>query len=96
MEPLISPAEDGAPVACRIPGPEQSSIRCLSTKTWIFTDSTADQDTKLTILIGFSGSNSRWWPGWSSESYAENVYVVLKGEQHGWREAEVRLAQGIG
>ncbi|MDD1676707.1 MAG: hypothetical protein LUQ40_03105 [Methanomicrobiales archaeon] len=95
-EPLLSLKENATPVTCPSPVPQQSLIRCFTEKTVLYADYSADPGTQLSVIVTFSGSNSHWWLGWSSDSYQEELIASFSVERQGWQEVDLRRVQGVG
>jgi hypothetical protein len=93
-EPTLSTGTGATQVSCMFPAPPQ--VTCYAEPAWLSADYTADPGTNVSITLAFSGSNSRWWLGWSSDAYREQILVTLQGAQHGWRQVDLLRVQGLG
>jgi hypothetical protein len=93
-EPTLSTGTNATQVSCMFPAPPQ--VSCYAEPSWLYAAYPADPATDVSITLAFSGTNSRWWLGWSSDAYQEQILVTLHGAQHGWQQVELRRVQGLG
>lgn len=93
-EPLLPTTSDRVGTACRFPTTDSAS--CFASGTPLYLEYGAAEETRVSLVVSFEGSNEWFAGGWTGNHYRESVSHSVTGPQSGWVTAEGHLVVGNG